>query len=358
MQASGSRKRLFADVSSIDCAVSDAMIHDVITSLSPVKKAKKSESKYFKAQLTDGKKEINVVGFLEKQHSQLEQLCKEKDAIEIAKCAIKPSLADPNQLEVLLNSYTQLTKSPSKFELPQSMLDGETCHYTLDKISSLRNSDPVTTTVKVVKVERPTTVTTGKTKQDTVIADSTGTLRLTLWEGDVDKLDEGKSYKLVNMLVRCYKGCNYLSFPTDGSAHETTDVDTGSIDTESSIQHEPQKRTFEIIGVSKLALYASCIACKSKVDTITNTIGKCSKCNLTQKLAHCSEEHIAKLHLQQFGADDNTPPTVANAFAKAIGAITGAPSETPTEAALLDSPPFACTITNNIISAVYRDTTE
>ena len=37
-------------------------------------------------------------------------------------------------------------------------------------------NDQVTTILQVVKVESPTTVTTGKTKQDTVIADSTGTL--------------------------------------------------------------------------------------------------------------------------------------------------------------------------------------
>ena len=200
---------------------------------------------------------------------------------------------------------------------------------------------------------------------DTALGRNKGKMKLhvdlsiqSLWERDVGKLDEGKSYKLVNMLVRCYKGCNYLSFSTDGSAHETTDVDTGSIDTECSIPHEVQKCTFQIIGVSKLASYVSCIACKSKVDNMMNTIGICSKCTLTQKLAHCSEEHVAKLHLKQLGSHDDTPHTVANAFGKAIGAITGAPSETPTEAALLDSPPFACTITNNIISAVYRDTTE
>ena len=94
-----------------------------------------------------------------------------------------------------------------------------------------------------MKVESPTKVATGKTKQDTVITDATGTLRLTLWEEDVGRLDEGKSYKLVNMLVRCYKGCNYLSFPTNGSAEETTDVDTGSINIECSIPQEALKCT-------------------------------------------------------------------------------------------------------------------
>ena len=57
-----------------------------------------------------------------------------------------------------------------------------------------------------------------------------------------------------------------------------SDVDTGSIDTESSIPHEPQKRRFEIIGVSKLAsIVAMCPALLvSQSDTMTNTIGKCS----------------------------------------------------------------------------------
>lgn len=55
--------------------------------------------------------------------------------------------------------------------------------------------------MKVVKVENPTKVAAGKTKQDTVIADATGTFRVT----------------------------SYLSFPVDGNGKQTTDVDTGRV---------------------------------------------------------------------------------------------------------------------------------
>lgn len=35
----------------------------------------------------------------------------------------------------------------------------------------------------------------GKKKQDVLVSDSAGTMRLTLWENEIGKLDEGRSYK-------------------------------------------------------------------------------------------------------------------------------------------------------------------
>ena len=152
------------------------------------------------------------------------------------------------------------------------------------------------------------------------------------------------------MLVRCFKGCNYLSFPTDGRLTPTDDVNIGDTDIQQTTPAEVQKRKFEIIGVAHLTTYDSCIACKSKVETKTDNIGTCSKCGLTQKLANCTQQHVAKLHLKEIGSDSSTPFIVANAFEKAIATIIG--SSAPTEEAFLECPPFACTITNNIINAV------
>lgn len=189
---------------------------------------------------------MELVGFQEKQHEKLENLANQRSPVEIAKCAIKPSLADSSKFEVLLNTYTQVSKSPTKFDVPANLLDGEARSFSLKTISTMSNNDKVTTTVKCVKVDNPTKLNTGKVKQDTIIADSTGTIRLTLWEEDVNKIEEGKSYKLINMLVRCFKGCNYLSFPTDGRLAPTEDMDIGDTDIQHNTPKEVQKHKFEI----------------------------------------------------------------------------------------------------------------
>ena len=240
MATTGCKKRLFEDVSSIDCASS---VHGILTSLSPLKKAKRSERRFFNAELTDGKREIRLVGFHEKQHEQLEQL-RNAEPVEIVKCQIKPSQIT-DELEVLFNDYTQVKKSPSKFSVPDHVLKGEAKQCTIDAIRKGNNNQKVTTVAKVVKVYQPTTVSTGKTKQDTTLADATGTIRFTLWEKDVHSLEEGHSYRLVNVIIRSFKGTNYLSLPPDGATVQpTAEVDTGETDiAEQSILQQPHKRT-------------------------------------------------------------------------------------------------------------------
>lgn len=54
--------------------------------------------------------------------------------------------------------------------------------------------DRATINAQVVKVKPPTTVSTGKQKQDVIIGDETGTTTLTLWEQDIGILTENKCY--------------------------------------------------------------------------------------------------------------------------------------------------------------------
>ena len=45
---------------------------------------------------------------------------------------------------------------------------------------------------------------TDKLKQDIIVADATGTAKLTLWEDNVNSLEQGHSYKLVDYVVRIW----------------------------------------------------------------------------------------------------------------------------------------------------------
>lgn len=50
-------------------------------------------------------------------------------------------------------------------------------------------------------------------KQDVIIADATGTARLTIWQLDINKLEKGKSYELKGINVREYCNIKYLTPP-------------------------------------------------------------------------------------------------------------------------------------------------
>lgn len=66
---------------------------------------------------------------------------------------------------------------------------------------------------------------------------------------------------------------------------------------------------------------------RGETEKVTHTEINAVK-NEIEKLAHCTEQHITKLHLKQVGlnSDTSAQPTAANVFAKAISAVTGLPS--------------------------------
>ena len=59
-----------------------------------------------------------------------------------------------------------------------------------------------------------------KTKQDVIVADSTGNAIVTLWQDHVDTMQQGKSYHLKNFFVKEYAGKKYLSMSKDDCSLE------------------------------------------------------------------------------------------------------------------------------------------
>ena len=64
--------------------------------------------------------------------------------------------------------------------------------------------EKVTVNVKAIAVKDPTQI-GDKTKQDILIADKTGTAKVSLWEDHVNALIEHDSYCLKNFMVREYQ---------------------------------------------------------------------------------------------------------------------------------------------------------
>ena len=68
----------------------------------------------------------------------------------------------------------------------------------------------VTVEGKVVELEQMKEVSGGKNKQDLVVADSTGNIRLTIWEEVMGLVVEGKCCRFAGMMVREFKGRKFL----------------------------------------------------------------------------------------------------------------------------------------------------
>ena len=104
-------------------------------------------------------------------------------------------------------------------------------------------------------------------KQDVVIGDKTGSCRLVLWEEDVGSLEEGKSYNLLDVVVRMYGTAKYLSYSSRCSKTLVEDMKDINDEDISGEDHEESGRVLkgEISTVISIAEYACYKSCKNKV---------------------------------------------------------------------------------------------
>ena len=100
-----------------------------------------------------------------------------------------------SKLEVVLEPYTKTERSPMEFDIT-NLRTVRSPLIPLSDLDKKQEYDRVTVRVKVIKTHDPQVVGTGKTKQDIVIADATGKSTVVLWESNVHKLLNHKSYQL------------------------------------------------------------------------------------------------------------------------------------------------------------------
>ena len=134
------------------------------------------------------------------------------------------------------------------------------------------------------------------------MSDATKTIRVVLWNEDIDKLAKGQCYHLDNVTIRNVK---YLSFSTCSSVHVIDDI--GDV-TEAAEEDIPPSASLEISGeiIAIDEQFKSCIKCNGKIEARNENIGQCTKCNCMMKLAKCPESTVVKLIIQDNSNKNHT----------------------------------------------------
>ena len=90
-----------------------AIVHSVVTELSPIKKSKKDDKlKYFSGQLSDGKKCMHVISFEPCLRQPMND--SKKEAISVVDCQVRPGRSGGS--EIILGQLTKVQPSPKKFD--------------------------------------------------------------------------------------------------------------------------------------------------------------------------------------------------------------------------------------------------
>ena len=345
------------NVGEVISAESCATIHGVVTALSPVKCSKKnSKTKYFTGTLSDGAKKLRMVSFDTRLRPQLCESLKDRTSVVLNGCSVKEGQA--GSLEIVSNGKTKIERSSREFSIPENLDPRESRDVMVEEIENISLTEAVNVVVKVVAVEKPHNVRAANswrelTKQDCVVGDVTETVRVVLWEEDVGKLDEDRSYKLTNVIVRMYRGERYLSI-SDGSVIEEV-ADIGEI-AEPESGGASTSRANVVYGCISAVLgcddYLCCVNCRSKVDERSSDLGTvwCSKCSATMRWTRCTSSNMARVIIESEDPTRDIQPVRATIFDNVLSTLLkSAPAGITITEQLLSVPSCAFTIHNNIV---------
>ena len=237
----------------------DACVHGIPQLVFSVKDSKTTKGVgYFDARISNSKKVRHVVSFDAGLQAALKKAEEEESVVVLENSKVKKNSV-MKQLEVHLNKHSQMTASPHKFELGDTVVSKEATRLVkIADVANLAVNQVVEVKGKVREVKDVEDVKKkngdGKMlqKQDVLIGDETKSCRLVLWEQDVNSVEKGKSYLFVGMGVRMFGGSKYLLFMADSTkelAEDLEDVNEECIGDEEDEEQSGHTVRGEIVSV-------------------------------------------------------------------------------------------------------------
>lgn len=187
-----------------------------------------------------------------------------------------------------MNKNSTVLPSPKKIDCKIE----ERPKVSISDVENVRDFTQIDITAKVIKVCPTRAVSTGLL-QEVTLGDTTGTIVLSCWENNIDKLEESNTYDFQFLTVKSYREEKTLQFSSNTTF---TPVDAVVVAEEGVYEATLQLKQAEIIGVQNYTVHYSCISCSSKVYMMADTTySKCSKCSILQSLNLCDKKVSANL---------------------------------------------------------------
>ena len=337
----------------------NANVEGLVAHPSPMKKKKSDHSPYFDGQLSDDQQQIRFVGFSETLHEDLARFHQTKQTIVMKNCNLYKGKNDRETQLFINTGKTTLEKSDSIYDIKRDLNTTNTA-IMLEEIPLLHKYTKVDFKAKVINVKTPMTVghDVKKTIQKLIIADTTKTATLQLWEDDINMLKEDTSYHFTNITVGEFYQEKYLTFTTESSAVPIPDI-TNFAEYEDDMQmsYNASKECDNaiVVGVTNFQQNAKCLTrnCKGKLNvSATNSkIATCENCQMIQRIDQCETSVTAKILVK----GSNLPaPLTLFASSLHLSTIANLPQEDVTKESLLLSEPFTLTYRGSTLIGVYR----
>ncbi|XP_070564414.1 uncharacterized protein [Ptychodera flava] len=259
-------------------------VEGFIVNVSPLKTSAKN-AKYFNGVIQTQREQYqNIVCFSPDKHEVFTSLLKSKSPIKLQNVDFIPSRANPSVSDIQVSKRSGFQGVQ---QLSFSMKKPTPKTTNIAEVADMAQGfGPITITAKVLRilsVKKQQNV-RGKIidKQSVLVADSSGSVELTLWAGLIDTVDIDSTYTFTALSVRRYE------FTTLTTTPQTAITTAGAIDHKETpiedILPPTQLNIEEIVQVSA-KMTTGCSACHTPIVTPPSTVRfvKCTFCFMRQK---------------------------------------------------------------------------
>ena len=285
-------KRSIDSLSDVQDQQSGLELHFAVEGLSPVKRAK-SGVQYYDGCATDGSRKLRFVGFDTDSQQKIAEIADTKTPVKATNCSIK---RNRNQdLEIHINQSTVIAPSPKKIDFAE-FKTATVKDVTIVSVDDTADGAIVNIRAKIVAIAPARPVSTGIV-QELTVADNTGSISLSLWDENIDKLVMSAAYSLNHLSVRTYHNRKVLTFGRQSSYKSIDDLKlTPAKDDDKKITS--QIANAKIVGTLDFQLCYSCVNCNTNVEFRDNTFMRCSRCSVLQHKQSCKFEVCVRLLVQ------------------------------------------------------------
>ena len=195
---------------------------------------------------------------------------------------------------IVIEKSTQLSVTENLQFEPPKLESGNT----VASLTTVCHNQMVTINGKLVKLYGSKKVPTNNlTKQEGLLTDTTGTIKVVFWEHFVDMGEQGKTYKFENFVYKDDRFGRYVGTAREGSSLVEIDDMKDALDPKVDEPDLAKKNAVvSTIGISSVHKYHSCAGCKKKIENFDESkpVVTCTSCNLIQKTSKVTKQLVVK----------------------------------------------------------------
>ena len=255
-----------------------------------------TKTAYFDCTLQLKEGQVRIICFHPHYRGQFKDLSTKKTAVKITNFRSSDKFG---RIDLIVDRKTIICEAPEKLSFQPAK--GFECKDTVNisAIKDFANLETISIKAKLCELSgtKATTTRFGTLKKQVAyVADSSGSIKVILWERFTDILEEGKTYLFKNISVKKTSvGETFVNTAKTGSTIEQCEPLRGNIvvpEDLPSLAVQTVKAT--PIGITSLSNYKICTFCYKKVSGTDKEFIECDACKLVQNTNNCNNHWFFK----------------------------------------------------------------